>query len=145
MMEITKFFDKKKRDLSRKSNDGDDSKRPTESSLDDSIANATNTDVFTESLMSEACVAILYSCMKKLEEEMKKVFQVCEKTKGSQINGESQLNSLSEAMDFMTNKFEEYEQEQQEKDKIIDSMKSDMVNMNEKIEKLERIVDTQEQ
>ena len=145
MMEITKFFDKKKRDLSRKSNDGDDSKRPTESSLDDSIANATNTDVFTESLMSEACVAILYSCMKKLEEEMKKVFQVCEKTKGSQIKGESQLNSLSEAMDFMTNKFEEYEQEQQEKDKIIDSMKSDMVNMNEKIEKLERIVDTQEQ
>ena len=48
-------------------------------------------------------------------------------------------------MDFMTNKFEEYELERQEKDKIIDTTKSDMVNMNEKIEKLERIVDTQEQ
>ena len=83
--------------------------------------------------------------MKKLEEEMKKFLQVCEKTKDSQIKGESQLNSLSEAMDFMTNKFEEYELERQEKDKIIDTMKSDMVNMNEKIEKLERIVDTQEQ
>ena len=70
---------------------------------------------------------------------------MCEKTKDSQIKGESQLNSLSEAMDFMTNKFEEYELERQEKDKIIDTMKSDMVNMNEKIEKLERIVDTQEQ
>ena len=79
MMEITQFFDKKKRDLSSKSNDGDDSKRPRESSLDDSIANATNTDVFTESLKSEDCVAILYSCMKKLEEEMKKVLQKCEK------------------------------------------------------------------
>ena len=79
MMEITQFFDKKKRDLSSKSNDVDDSKRPRESSLDDSIANATNTDVFTESLKSEDCVAILYSCMKKLEEEMKKVFQKCEK------------------------------------------------------------------
>ena len=48
-------------------------------------------------------------------------------------------------MDFTTNKFDEYERERQEKDKIIDSMKSDMVNMNEKIEKLERIVDRQEQ
>ena len=68
MMEITKFFDKKKRDLSSKSNDGDDSKRPREKSLDESIVNATNTDVFAESLKSEDCVASLYSCMKKLEE-----------------------------------------------------------------------------
>ena len=57
-----------KKDLSSKSNDGDNSKRLRESSLDDSIANATNKDVFTESLKSEDCVAILYSCIKKLEE-----------------------------------------------------------------------------
>ena len=81
MMEITKFFDKKKRDLSSKSNDGDDSKRPRGSSLDDSIANATNTDVFIESLKSEDRVAVPYSCLKNLEEEMKKVLQMCEKTK----------------------------------------------------------------
>ena len=48
-------------------------------------------------------------------------------------------------MDFMTNKFEEYKRERHEKDEIIDSMKSDMVNMNKKTEKLERIVDRQEQ
>ena len=48
-------------------------------------------------------------------------------------------------MDFMTYKFEEYERERQEKYKIIDTMKKAMVNMNEKIEKLERIVDRQEQ
>ena len=40
MMEITIFFDKTKWDLTSKSNDGDDSKRPRESSLDDSTANA---------------------------------------------------------------------------------------------------------
>ena len=49
MMEITIFFDNTKWDLTSKSNDGDDSKRPRESSLDDSTANATNMDVFTES------------------------------------------------------------------------------------------------
>ena len=52
-MEITKFFDEKKRDLNSKSNDGDDSKRPRESSLDDFNANATNADVFTEFLKSK--------------------------------------------------------------------------------------------
>ena len=87
MMEKTKSFDKKKRDFSSNSNDGDDSKGPRESSLDNSIANATYTDVFTESLKSEDYVAILYSCMKKLKKEMKKVIQMCEKTKDSQIKG----------------------------------------------------------
>ena len=137
---------KKKKRFEQQVKSGDDLKRPRESSLDDSIANATNTDVFTESLKLEDCVAILYSCMKKLEEEMKKVIQVCEKTKDSQIKDERQLNSLSEAMDFMTKTFEEHERERQENDKIlIDSMKNDMVNMNEKIEKLERMVDRQDQ
>ena len=70
-MEITKVFDKKKRDLSSKFNDVEDSKRPRESSLDEYIANATNTDVFTESLKSEDCIAIPYNFIKKLEEEMK--------------------------------------------------------------------------
>ena len=70
---------------------------------------------------------------------------MCEKTKDSQIKGASQLNLLSEVMDFMTNKFEGYERERQEKGKIRDSMKRYMVNMKEKIEKLERIVDRPKQ
>ena len=59
---------------------------------------------------------------------------MCEKTKDSQITGESQfqLNFLSEAIDFLINKSEEYERELQENDKIIGSIKSDMVNMKEK-------------
>ena len=62
-----------------KSNDGDGSKRPGESSLRDSNANTTNTDVFTEFLKSEDCAAISYSCIKKLEEEMKKFFRCVKK------------------------------------------------------------------
>ena len=61
---------------------------------------------FTKSLKSTDCIGILYSCMKKLEEEMKKVLQICEKTKDSQIKSESYFNSLSEAMDFKTNRSE---------------------------------------
>ena len=47
-------------------------------------------------------------------------------------------------MEFLTNKFEECELERQGKVKAIDTMKSDMVNMNKKIEKLERIIDRKE-
>ena len=71
--------------------------------------------------------------MKKLEEEMKKLLQVCERTKDSQIKDENHLKSLSESIDLMSDKFHEYEEERPEKDKIIDSTKSDMVSMNEKI------------
>ena len=67
-MEITKFFNKKKQDLRSKYNDGDDSRRPRESTLDDFIVNGTNIDAFIEFLKSEDCVEILYSCMKKMEE-----------------------------------------------------------------------------
>ena len=83
--------------MSSKSNDGEDSKRPRESSLHESIANATNTDVFTEYLKSEDCAAIFITAWKSWK---KKVLQMCEKAKDSQIKGESQLNSLSEATDF---------------------------------------------
>ena len=71
--------------------------------------------------------------MKKLEEETKKLLQMCERTKDRQIKDENQLKSLSESIDFMSDKFDEYEGERPEKDKIIDSTKSDMVSMNEKI------------
>ena len=73
---------------------------------------------------------------------MEKVLQMRGKIKDIQIKGESHLNSLSKAMNFLTNKFDEYDRERQENKKIIDSVKSDKVNINEKIEKLERTVDT---
>ena len=49
------------------------------------------------------------------------------------------------AIDFITNKSGKYERERQEKHEFIDGMKIDMVSSNKKIEKLEEIVDRQEQ
>ena len=86
MIEITNIFDKTKRDLRSKSNDGDDSKRPREYSLDDSIVNATNTNTLIEYLKSEDCVAIIYSCMKKLEEEMKNLSTCVKEQKKLKLN-----------------------------------------------------------
>ena len=48
-------------------------------------------------------------------------------TNHNQIIEKSQLKSLSKSVDFMTKNFGKYERERQEKDNVIDGMKSDMV------------------
>ena len=52
---------------------------------------------------------------------------MCEITNHNQIKDKSQLKSLCKSVDFMTNKSGKYERERQEKDNVIDGMKSDMV------------------
>ena len=62
-MDITKFFDRKKRELSSQSADGDDSKRPREESNNSTSTPSSPGDVFEESLKSGDCVKILVNCM----------------------------------------------------------------------------------
>lgn len=57
-----------------------------ESSLDESIANATSFDVFAEYLKSEDCAVY-----KKNQSGVKRVLSWFEKTPDSQIKGQSQL------------------------------------------------------
>ena len=73
-MDITKFFDRKKRELSIQSADGDDSKRPRKENNDSTSTPTSPADVFEESLKSGDCVKILVSCMQNIEEEVKELF-----------------------------------------------------------------------
>ena len=52
---------------------------------------------------------------------------MCEITNHNPIKDKSQFKSLSKSVDFMTNKSGKCERERQEKDNVIDGMKSDMV------------------
>ena len=72
MSDITKFFQRgtKKRDLSDKSETGEDTKKVREGSVDCSqISQASDIpdDIFTKSLNSPDCVAIFFNCLKNLE------------------------------------------------------------------------------
>ena len=62
-MYITKFFDRKKRELSSQSVDGDDSKRPREESNNSTSTPISPGDVFEESWKSGDCVKMLVNCM----------------------------------------------------------------------------------
>ena len=96
MSDITKFFQRgtKKRDLSDKSETGEDPKKVREGSLDCSQISQTSDipdDIFTESLNFPDYVAILFNCLKNLESKMKDISVSSKKKTASQIKGEKQL------------------------------------------------------
>ena len=78
-MDITKFLNTKKRDLSNNSNTEEGAKRQREEysseSLNVSILDTLKApgDVFEVSLKSENCVKILLSCLRNLEKEAIKI------------------------------------------------------------------------
>ena len=146
-MDIKNFLLRKKRELSSNSTDGDDRKRPREtSSFDDAISKAANNgEVFKEGLKSDDCVAILCNCMKNLEEKMNELFQITSSAKDSQIKGKLQLKDLNEAVNFISTKFDEYEKERKEREQIIKNLEENVSVMNKKVEKLEKEIDKHEQ
>ena len=54
-------------------------------------------------------------CLQNIEE----IHEMPEKSQSSQIKGELQLNELSEAVEFITEKIDQHEAERKEKEKII--------------------------
>ena len=117
-MDITKFFDRKKRELSSQSVDDDDSKRPREESNNSTRTPVSPGDVFEESWKSGDCVKMLVNCMQNIEKEVKWLFLLAQENKEKHIKGESDLSEVTKAITLISGKFDDYERERQEKDKI---------------------------
>ena len=110
MNNITSFFDKKKRELSNNSNDGQDTKKQREaSSLELSFKKASDGDVFKDYLKSDDCILILKRCMENIEKKMEELCIATKNTKQSQIKGEWQLESMNETINFISEKFDEFD------------------------------------
>ena len=78
MSDITKVFQRgtKKCDFSDKSETGEDPKKVSEGNLDCSQISQTSDipdGIFTESLNSPGCDAILFNCLKNLVSKMKEI------------------------------------------------------------------------
>ena len=149
-MEIAKYFERKlkKRDLSNKSSNKKSSKKLCEGSLDNSACldvSVNNEDPFTEGLKSPECVSILMNCMQNLEKQVGQIFKMLEKTEDRQIKGECQLTDLAKGVEFITQKFDEYEKDRREKDAIIATLQNELKNANIKVEDLEKKMERQEQ
>ena len=129
-MDITKFCNRKKRDLSNNSNTEEDAKRQREESPSES-PNVSMLDipkrpgdVFEESLKSEDCVKMLLSCLRNLEKELKDIHKsALSNNNNNQIKGEKQLADLNESINFMSDKFDEFEKQRQEQKKVIEELR----------------------
>ena len=51
------------------------------------------------------------NCMQNLEKKVGQIFKMLEKTEDFQIKGECQLTDLAKGVNFITQKFDEYEKD----------------------------------
>ena len=102
-------------------------------------------NVFDESLKSNECVEILMNCLKNLEKEVKKLKDLTSSNNAKQIKGERQLLDLKDAMDFISNKFNDFERDRLEKEKIIKGLKEEVTYSRGTMDDITAQTDRQEQ
>ena len=67
-------------------------------------------DVFAESLKSPECIEILFNCLRNVEKKVKDIY-IAHSTQDHQIKGEKQLIDLTESVNLLSDKFEEYKED----------------------------------
>ena len=80
-----------------------------------------------------------------MEKQAKDIYTLAHSTQDHQITGEKQLTDLTESINFLSDKFKDYEEDRAKKDKIIQDLKSEVDSLSTKVEKLEKLQDQQEQ
>ena len=76
---------------------------------------------------------------------MNELFQITSSAKDSQIKGHLQLKDLNEVVNFISTKFNHYEKERKERERIIKNLEENVSVMNKKVENLEKEIDKNEQ
>ena len=102
-------------------------------------------DVFNDGLDNEDCRGILLNCLKNLEKEVKYIRSLVDQNRLTQIKGEQSLVDLSKSVKFITDKFDEYEKEREEKNEIIKKLNEKVSALTEKSKVLEESIDQQRQ
>ena len=115
------FLGSKKRDLSDKSKDGEDSKKVKES---DSLSSLPD-EVFSDGLNSPELAKLLINCLKSIENQVKELFTFHEEANESQIK-------VTESLEFMSAKFDDLEKEIKKKDEKINQLEKTIENLVEK-------------
>ena len=150
MSYITKFFQRgtKKRDLSDKSETGEDLKKVREGSLDCSQISPTSDipdDSFTKSLNSPDCATVLFNCLKNLESKMKEISASSKETTARQIKGEKQLSDLTDSIQLISDKFDEYEEDRKALNELIIKLQTQATELTDEVSNFSVQVDEQEQ
>ena len=126
----------KKRDLSDKSRNGEDTKKVRENSAN-SLSDLPD-EIFEDGLNSPECAKIFFNCLKRIESDVKKLFEVQAESKQAQIKVTESLQSLSDKLD-------EIEAENKKKDDKISKLEERVKELVEENKGMSASVDEMEQ
>ena len=83
--------------------------------------------------------------MQNIERKIEELCIATQNPKDSQIKGELQLVAMNETIQFISDKFDEFEKDRREKDDIIKNLTKETSDMAKRISDLESVIDRQEQ
>ena len=124
----------RKRDLSDKSKDGEDSKKAKESDNLNSVPDK----IFSDGLNSPELAKLLINSLESIENQVKELFTFHEEADESQIK-------VTESLEFMSAKFDDLEKEIKKKDEKINQLEKTIENLAEKQKSLSSEIDDLEQ
>ena len=75
-------------------------------------------------LNSSSCRSIIFNCLKNLESWVNEIFENTNTLKENQIKVEKQLTDLTESVNFLSEKFHEFEPDRKLKEETINSLLS---------------------
>ena len=101
-------------------------------------------DVFSQGLKSPEYVKILLNCLQNLETEMKSIKEISLAAKDWQITGTEQLNDMNKAINFINEKFENFEKPLKKKDEEIKLLEKENNYLNKRVDERDAVVDRQE-
>ena len=74
-----------------------------------------------------------------MERQTKDIYTLAHSTQDHQIKDENQLIDLTESINFLSDKFKEYEEDRAKKDKKIEDLKSEVDSLSTKMKQLEKL------
>ena len=71
------------------------------------------------------------------------IFDLSDTTNEIQIKGEQQLKYLTDSVELISARFDEYEADRKKKEEMINSLEEKVLGLTEKVDKLSSLVDRQ--
>ena len=146
MMDITKFLEIKKRQLS--SNNSTEEEVSLKKLQEETLMipwDYKQLMFFSQGLKSPECVKTLFNCLQNLETEMKSIKEISLAGKDCQIKGTEQHNDTDTAINFINKKFEDFEKTLKEKEEEIKLLEKENDYLNKRLDKMDAVVDRQQQ
>ena len=85
------------------------------------------------------------NCLNNLEKEVKELKDLASPNNANQIKGEKQLLDLKGAVDFISNKFDDFERDRLKKEKVIEDLKEEVTYLRAKVDDITAETDRQNQ